>query len=101
MADVVPATYGSRFYNELRRLSGFDFVELSYEDIQRLKAADQELAIKLAIADASWTPKAESSPEEFAAEFVERAALKADKRKAMISGIFDVLWVLTNAHSLS
>lgn len=92
MADPSQGSYGSRFYRELRRLSGFDFVELSYEDIQRLKLADRELAITIAVSDQSWKPRADASPEEFAAEFVKRAASKQNPQVLMIFDLFRLLW---------
>src|SRR5262249_36260692 len=81
-------SYGNRFYVELRRLSGFDFMDLSYEDIQRLKTADQEMTYRLMLGEASSRSQNAASAEEFASGFIEWAKQRARENAESSAAIF-------------
>lgn len=94
MCDSAAESYGNRFYMELRRLSGFDFMDLSYEDIQRLKTADQETTYQLMLGHASSRPQPAASPEEFAASFIEWAKHRAIENAENSAAIFSAFQFL-------
>lgn len=94
MIDSAAESYGNRVYVELRRLSGFDFMDLSYEDIQRLKTADQETTYQLMLGHACSRPEPATSPEEFAAGFIEWAKQRARENAENSAAIFSAVQFL-------
>ena len=89
MCDSVTETFGNQFYIELRRLSGFDFIGLSYDDIQRLKTADRESTMRLVLGNSPWKPNEGISPQEFAAAYVEQSKRTSAEEQIRLLWLFN------------